>query len=454
MLKKLFLFLVFGFFVSITALSQSNTQQLIKGLRNDAPYVREISAKALGNSKDKSVIPLLKQALKKEKNTQVKNAIKIAIDKLSGVIPADEYGETYTLEELQRFKPILEKPVLDKGKNAATYYKKAFLFMKPVNSKFLKTKMQTIIDNGWKKDEPELENILAKNRLALIEFEKGALCEKCDFYFGKIYDNPITKPLPKYFRMIDLTNLVFLEIQWYIKNKNLQKAAELYLFLFTSAWHISQNKSLISIMVSVNINRKIYKNLKKFLETQQPSKVTYKKMLNHLNKIEPKMPSIVEGFESEKKDILASANITLNEIFNETELLSKYSNDEKKLKEAKKTMELFRLETNKSVNKHFNNIIKAAKSNSEKDWDYAISQYNKEMEELERTTDTMMSMGDIIQKLAIVTSKKRLVKTWVQTVILGGTADPSRLKKLADEYHSTKSELKELKQILAQKINQ
>ena len=73
------------------------------------------------------------------------------------------------------------------AKNAATHYLKTFELLKYPESKKINALIQSVIRNGWQKDDGTLEKILAKNELSFNEFKKALLIKECDFTFGKKY---------------------------------------------------------------------------------------------------------------------------------------------------------------------------------------------------------------------------------------------------------------------------
>lgn len=195
-------------------------------------------------------------------------------------------------------KPTLAEEVSD---NAATYYNKAFELCTFSYKSAISKKVEDVVKNGWVSKDKELEELLKQNEPAIAEFEKGINLEKCDFAFGKVYNNPFEEPMPKLVKTRDLVNLIILKGRLSEYNKEYSQAIEQYLSALSFAQHISQSKLLVSVMMAKAIEGLALRPIQQYLEREQPDDQLCKEILLFLQNIAAKRTTLAEAMEREKE---------------------------------------------------------------------------------------------------------------------------------------------------------
>lgn len=242
----------------------------------------------------------------------------------------------------------------EKIENAAVYYNKAFELNTWIwkDNDPLSEKIMQVIKNGWEDKNKELEELLKQNELTFAEFEKGIGLEKCDFTFGKTYDNPYAQPIVNLLKARNLSNLIILRGRLYERQNNYEQAIKEYLSVFTFAWHISQDEQLVSIMITSAIENMAIMSLQQYLEKKEVSQQLCKKILAFLQDVSSKRNSLVAAIEREKQNYLWVKNIVIKEVG------AKVARDENFIK---KLSESFR----SCSDKYYGLLIKIAQTNSE-----------------------------------------------------------------------------------------
>jgi len=117
--------------------------------------------------------------------------------------------------------PAWSQEAIPAEENAATYYNKAFELMKDLPREDAKTRAFKIIEEGWKEEDKELEELLKANEPAFEEFRKGVAKEKCQFIEGEITFDTL---LPHLAKGRNLARLLILEARLSERNGDLEKA--------------------------------------------------------------------------------------------------------------------------------------------------------------------------------------------------------------------------------------
>jgi hypothetical protein len=325
-----------------------------------------------------------------------------------------------------------------KIKNAAVYYSRAFDLLKYPESQRIKNKLQQIVKNGWKEGNKELVEILEQNELCFNEVKKGLKLEKCDFTFAKEYDSLAEKELPPFVKVGELSNLLLLKARYYQKEKNFERAINIYLSLLNLARHISQDPALVSKMYALIIEQNTYAPIRTYLHSKEIDKDETRKILAYLEDYENKYFSPKELFAGEKQVFLyfiqkAEDDFKQRNIVEQEKLL--------KLKHA-----------HGLIDKYFSLLIKTAESNKENDWEALTKEVeNLKKESLQEISNSesfrdmqekiklLMSMkNDMLDEAVMILTSKGTVKLWLAISL-------PTLINAAKRYQAILKELKELK---------
>jgi hypothetical protein len=142
--------------------------------------------------------------------------------------------------------PIWAQELIPPEENAATYYNKAFELMKDFPDEETFTRGLRIIEQGWKEEDKELEELLKANGPAFVEFRKGAAKEKCQFISGEITYETLVPHLGK---ARTLARLVVLEARLFQRNGDLEKALANCLDAIELAHDLGKDRLVISKLV-------------------------------------------------------------------------------------------------------------------------------------------------------------------------------------------------------------
>jgi hypothetical protein len=253
--------------------------------------------------------------------------------------------------------------------NAATYYNRAFELCTYSYKSPISKRVENVVKNGWTAEDKELEELLKQNESAIVEFKNGVKLEKCDFAFGKVYDNPYLEPLPNVAKVWDLANLIILKGRLYERNKEYSQAIEQYLSVFSFAQHISQyNKQMVSVMISKAVEQIACISIQQYLQKEELNLLLYKRILKFLQEIEPKRSTIVEAMERQKEDLESLGLVLPKEAFMNKHRLTFgkmqfYTISEEEEKYIEKFQEEFRKIKGKVIDKYYGLLIKYAQSN-------------------------------------------------------------------------------------------
>lgn len=259
--------------------------------------------------------------------------------------------------------------------NAATYYNRAFELCTYTYKSAIGEKVLEVAKSGWLEEDKKLEKLLKKNESAIAEFEKGAKLKSCDFTFGKVYDSPFEEPLAHLVKTRELTHLVLLKGRLDEHNGEYSRAIEQYLSALSFAEHISQNKLLVSVMVTSVMQGLSLRPLQQYLENKQADPKLCKGILSFLQGLEFRKTTLVEAIEREKERFIWSGRQTI------TALQKKITEDEDKLDkdQIEKTKAFINnlSESFKAIaDKYYGALIKFAQTNSEADQRYFEDQIN------------------------------------------------------------------------------
>lgn len=267
--------------------------------------------------------------------------------------------------------------------NAAIYYTKAFELMKYPEAKEVRNKIRQIIENGWQAD-PEIQGFITDNETSFANFYKGLILPKCDFTFGEKYRYLIQKKIPPFGKIRNLSNLLFLKARYCQKQKDFAQAVDICLFSLSFCRHISFDNTLVSKAMVLAIEKYSYMLLGDYLNSENINKELSQRILNYLEDYEKKHFLVQEIIEPEKESFISAIQLVAD---NPNEM--KDINGEEPSQEVKQKFKLF---GNKAIehareltNKYFGYLIKAAETNKENDWEFAINEWNKFIEEVQNT---------------------------------------------------------------------
>ena len=302
----------------------------------------------------------------------------------------------------------------EKRENAATYYQEALAQCRYSYKSRLGEKIKDLIKEGWSPEDKGLEKILQNNESALVEFEKGVKLKTCDFTFGKEYDNPLQEPIPNLAKVRDLTHLILLQGRLDERNADFAQAVAQYLHALTFAQHVSQNKLLISIMVSSAIEGLAFRPLQQYLEKEQADPQIYAEISAFLQKITARRNTLAEAMEREKERYIWAGQQWV------TSLKDKLETQQDLIQPFKKV-----------ADEYYGRLIKFARTNAEADRQSFLEQIDslKQKHALEGKTNQacieQMSflisgsaehkpedLAGTIAELLVVVSLPDLVKAW------------------------------------------
>jgi hypothetical protein len=282
--------------------------------------------------------------------------------------------------------------------NAATYYNRAFELCTYTYKSSIGEKVLEVAKNGWVEEDKKLEKLLKKNEPAIAEFEKGIKLQKCDFAFGETHDNPYTEPVANLLKTQALAHLILLKGRLVERNGDYSRAIEQYLSALTFAEHISQNKLLISVMVTSAIQVLTLRPLQQYLENEQADSKICKQILTFLQKISSKKGTLVEAMAREREGFNWSGRLCI------TGWQNKIAEDAGKLnKDKMQKTEIFINSLSESfkavADKYYGALIQFAKTNSaadkqhfENEISYLTNKYPTEDKALEKVTQFESSL--------------------------------------------------------------
>jgi len=166
-----------------------------------------------------------------------------------------ERSEADRRESLQKIADSLDDD------NAAKYYLMATLERAPLpEDDALWDRFQNTVGEGWKEDDPELENYIVANEPAFNLIKKGAE--------QKHYLIPTKEPSEDFLYLGDfrhLARLLVVKGRLHERKREQRKGAEIYSDLLRFAAHVSDNGPLVSAYVGFAIEGVAYDGLDSFL---------------------------------------------------------------------------------------------------------------------------------------------------------------------------------------------
>lgn len=336
---------------------------------------------------------------------------------------------------------LAQKETIDnvETENAATHYLKAFESLKYPESKRIDALMQSIIRNGWQKDDEILERILAKNELSFIEFEKALLIEKCDFTFGKKYKYLIDKEPIDLIKIKNLFNLLLLKGRSYENQEDLDNAIDTYLSTLILAEHVSQDDTLISKLIALNLEETTYVLLTDYFvvaEINIGGKEKISKFLELYKKVHFLGNELVE---SEKLFFISTMQMLVDNI---QEQVTEKNIRNNKMKSPNAFKADFMNQVNALANEYYGNFAKAIETNQEEDWGFATAEFESFKKETNSTAEMVKDVGNMLFKSIINDTEgynKVVTRRIVSTTLTVAMPD---FRKVAQSYYSTLKKLK------------
>jgi hypothetical protein len=330
--------------------------------------------------------------------------------------------------------------------NAAVYYSRAIDLLKYPNSQEIQDTLKGIIQHGWQAENREIENILRQNERCLTEVQRGLLLETCDFDFGKKYKYQVERELPRLDRIFIISDLLLLKGRYYEKQGSFGDATEVYLSSLRLSGHISQGDDLISKRITLAIEKKIYIPLRDYLHSKNIDKRVCQRILSQLRDFEKKRFPARRMIEPEKEFFLSSVRM-VGDGFKQkaAESLGTTPGMEKEA-------DVFEKELNRQAremaDRYYGNFIKAAETNKEGDWKFALV----ELEGLRKASQPtgIGNMRDVISMLYdaftgdIEEYQKKIIRKILITLLAVALPNP---KKAVDGYHARLEELHELRSL-------
>ncbi|UCC95239.1 MAG: hypothetical protein JSW40_00400 [Candidatus Omnitrophota bacterium] len=190
--------------------------------------------------------------------------------------------------------------------NAAMYYNKAF---KLCSEKHWDKKVEEVVGKGWRGEYKDLEGLLNRNKAMFMEFENGIQLKRCDFSFGKVYDNPFAQPFPNLLKVRNLSQLVLLKGRWHEAQNDYDEAMRNYLSLLTFTQHISQDRLLVSVMIATAVELMASVPLQQYLERDEVDMQLCKRIKDFLQRAEPQRSIIADAFKKEREAYMWAARV-------------------------------------------------------------------------------------------------------------------------------------------------
>ena len=281
--------------------------------------------------------------------------------------------------------------------NAATHYLKTFELLKYPKSKEIGENLGKAIKNGWQKESQALEEILNKNEPTFVELEKALLIENCDFTFGKEYKYSAYKELPDLIEVKNLFNLLLLKGRYYENQNNTSKAIDTYLSALILAQQISQSDDLISKLVALTLEDRVYVLLGDYCIVREINLAEQEKISAFLEKYKKVHFLASELIECEKIFFISTMQILVDDI-QEQAVEENLNNNNDKIKSLETFRNQFMKQANGLTNKYYGNFAKAVETNKEEDWSFATNQLEAFRKETNSTVEMIKDVGGILYK--------------------------------------------------------
>jgi hypothetical protein len=327
--------------------------------------------------------------------------------------------------------------------NAAVYYSRAIDLLKYPDSQQIQDELEGIIQHGWQAEHKEPANILRQNEPCLNEVQIGSLFEKCDFDFGKEYRYQVERELPPFDRILKLSDLLLLKGRYYEKQGAFGKAAEVCLLSLRVSGHISQGDDSISKMIALAIEKKTYIPLRDCLNSKKIDKKACQRILGQLRGFENKHFPARGMIEPEREFFVSTVRMVGDDFKQKAgESLGTTPEMEEKAEAFKE--ELMR-QARELADRYYGNFIKAAETNKESDWKFALG----ELEGLRKASQPtgIGNMRDVVSMLHdsftgdIEEYHKKLIRKILITLLAVALPNP---REAVDDYYARSEELKEL----------
>jgi hypothetical protein len=332
--------------------------------------------------------------------------------------------------------------------NAAVYYSRALDLLKYPDSQEIRDTLKGIIQHGWQAENREIEDILRHNERCLTEVRRGLLLDRCDFDFGKKYKYQVERKLPRLDRILFLSDLLLLKGRYYEKQGVFGDATELYLSSLHFSGHISQGDDAISKMIALVIENKTYMPLRDYLHSKNIDKKVCQRILSQLRDFEKKRFPARSMVEPEKEFFLSTVRM-IGDNFKQKAAESLGTTPTPGME---KKADVFEKELNRQArelaDRYYGNFIKAAETNKEGDWKFALV----EREGLRKASQPtgIGNIGDVVSMLYdaftgdIEAYHEKIIRKILITLLAVALPNP---KKAVDGYYARSAELKELRSL-------
>jgi len=152
--------------------------------------------------------------------------------------------------------------------NAAAHYLDAVDQLKDPYDKEFTEGLRAVIENGWDPHDDLYAQYLNDNKpcLDMIYQAMDLIC--CDFESSVQYKLLYFKEDVPFVELLELGRLLLLNARYHEYHKNTAMRLEAYLHALTYAYHLSQDRSTIGLVVSSTIERETYPLIGYFVESE------------------------------------------------------------------------------------------------------------------------------------------------------------------------------------------
>lgn len=313
--------------------------------------------------------------------------------------------------------------------NAAVYYLKVFNLLEYPKSEAIKTQLQEIVKNGWQKDYPEIEKVLAENEGCLSEFKKGVNLESCDFYSGKEYKYLAQRELIGLMKVRNLSYLLWLKVRYHERQNDFDAAAGVCLSLLKFARHVSQDKAMVSRMLALATERGTYAHIKRVLGSGKVTQEIQAGIFNYLTKYDKERFPARELVEFEKDLFMSTVEMSMDEA------------RQKAIKTREHVSGEMQNQARELADRYYGNFAKAMETNNDKDWEFATEEFAALKKDSKNTISNISGMiYEFLTKGQKVASAKILAKQML------AIAMPD-FKRAGREYYLALEELREIESL-------
>lgn len=255
--------------------------------------------------------------------------------------------------------------------NAAAHYSKAFDLLKYPESKKLDREISEIMENGWLHENMEIKKLLEENKLSIQEFQKGIAIGDCDFDFGKEPKYLFEKKFPA-LEAWKLFSIILLKGRYHERQNDFASAVDLYLSTFIYAQHISQDNLPISKATALIIEFWSLKPLKGYLSKKKIEKRLCEKISKHLDHYNIYRFAANEIIVTQREETKSVLKMTADTFM--VSVAEQYRHKPEIIEKAAAFRKEFISMASEDLDYYYGNYIRAAETNKQKDWEFAISE--------------------------------------------------------------------------------